>query len=52
LGKKCGSFPNIGVDAKAKALKATGEDVCGLEQGEPDFDSPIIYQRRMCRGTG
>jgi len=28
------------VDAKAKALQAAGEDVCGFAAGEPDFDTP------------
>lgn len=32
--------PTLIVDAKAKALKAAGEDVCGFGAGEPDFDTP------------
>ncbi|HZA84741.1 MAG TPA: aspartate aminotransferase, partial [Actinomycetes bacterium] len=28
------------IDAKAKALKAAGEDVIGFGAGEPDFASP------------
>ena len=28
------------IDAKAKAMKAAGEDVIGLGAGEPDFDTP------------
>ena len=32
--------PTLAVDAKAKALKAKGEDVCGFGAGEPDFDTP------------
>lgn len=32
--------PTLAVDAKAKELKANGEDVCGLGAGEPDFDTP------------
>ena len=32
--------PTLAVDAKAKALKADGEDVCGFGAGEPDFDTP------------
>ncbi len=32
--------PTLAVDAKAKALKAAGEDVCGFAAGEPDFDTP------------
>ncbi|MGC8828433.1 MAG: pyridoxal phosphate-dependent aminotransferase [Verrucomicrobiia bacterium] len=30
----------LAVDAKAKALKAQGEDVIGFGAGEPDFDTP------------
>jgi len=33
--------PTLAVDAKAKALKAAGEDVCGFAAGEPDFDTPV-----------
>ena len=32
--------PTLAVDAKAKALQAVGEDVCGFAAGEPDFDTP------------
>ncbi|MEX2382412.1 MAG: pyridoxal phosphate-dependent aminotransferase [Opitutales bacterium] len=32
--------PTLAVDAKAKALKAAGGDVCGFGAGEPDFDTP------------
>jgi aspartate aminotransferase len=32
--------PTLAVDAKAKALVAAGEDVCGFGAGEPDFDTP------------
>jgi aspartate aminotransferase len=32
--------PTLAVDAKAKALEAAGEDVCGFGAGEPDFDTP------------
>ena len=32
--------PTLAVDAKAKALQAAGEDVCGFTAGEPDFDTP------------
>ena len=32
--------PTLTVDAKAKELKAAGEDVCGFGAGEPDFDTP------------
>src|SRR4249920_1997506 len=30
----------LAVDARAKALQAAGEDVCGFAAGEPDFDTP------------
>src|ERR1017187_7975312 len=32
--------PTLAVDAKAKALKAAGEDVLNFAAGEPDFDTP------------
>src|SRR6201985_3694280 len=30
----------LSIDAKAKAMKAEGIDVCGSGAGEPDFDTP------------
>ena len=30
----------LAIDAKAKALKAAGEDVIGFGAGEPDFPTP------------
>ena len=30
----------LAIDAKAKAMKAAGEDVVGFGVGEPDFDTP------------
>lgn len=30
----------LAIDAKAKAMKADGLDVCGFGVGEPDFDTP------------
>ncbi len=30
----------LAVDAKAKALAAAGEKICGFAAGEPDFDTP------------
>lgn len=30
----------LAIDAKAKAMKAAGDDVCGFAAGEPDFDTP------------
>ena len=36
--------PTLAVDAKAKALKATGKDVCGFGAGEPDFDTPAFIK--------
>ncbi|MEK6550507.1 MAG: pyridoxal phosphate-dependent aminotransferase [Pseudomonadota bacterium] len=32
--------PTLAVDARAKELKAQGQDVIGLGAGEPDFDTP------------
>ena len=37
--------PTLAVDAKAKALKAAGEDVCGFGAGEPDFDTPDFIKQ-------
>ncbi|NJK33546.1 MAG: pyridoxal phosphate-dependent aminotransferase [Oscillatoriales cyanobacterium SM2_2_1] len=31
----------LAIDAKAKALRAEGVDVCSFSAGEPDFDTPI-----------
>lgn len=36
--------PTLAVDAKAKALKAAGKDVCGFGAGEPDFDTPAFIK--------
>lgn len=38
--KNIAPSPTLAVDAKAKALKAEGKDVCGFGAGEPDFDTP------------
>ncbi|MCH2156659.1 MAG: pyridoxal phosphate-dependent aminotransferase [Opitutales bacterium] len=38
--KNVAPSPTLAVDAKAKALKAKGVDVCGFGAGEPDFDTP------------
>jgi len=43
LSKRCLSIApsvTLGIDARAKALLAAGEDVIGLAAGEPDFDTP------------
>src|SRR5271165_6089035 len=32
--------PTLAVDSKAKALTASGQDVCSFAAGEPDFDTP------------
>ncbi|RKX35441.1 MAG: aspartate aminotransferase [Verrucomicrobia bacterium] len=37
--------PTLAVDAKAKALAAAGEDVCGFGAGEPDFDTPDFIKQ-------
>jgi aspartate aminotransferase len=42
----------LAVDAKAKALKAAGEDVIGFGTGEPDFPTPdhiVEAAARACR---
>jgi aspartate aminotransferase len=38
--KNVAPSPTLAIDAKAKALQAAGEDVCGFAAGEPDFDTP------------
>ena len=40
----------LAVDAKAKALKAAGEDVIGFGAGEPDFPTPDAHRRGGRRG--
>ncbi|HBE33357.1 MAG TPA: aspartate transaminase, partial [Cyanobacteria bacterium UBA11368] len=30
----------LAIDAKAKAMKASGIDICSFSAGEPDFDTP------------
>ncbi|MEK7196855.1 MAG: aspartate aminotransferase, partial [Nitrospirota bacterium] len=32
--------PTLAIDAKAKAMKASGVDVVNFGVGEPDFDTP------------
>ncbi len=41
--------PTLAVDAKAKALKAAGEDVCGFGSGEPDFDTPEFIKEACAK---
>ncbi|ODS37799.1 MAG: aspartate aminotransferase [Candidatus Altiarchaeales archaeon WOR_SM1_86-2] len=38
--KKISPSATLAIDAKAKELKAKGEDVIGFGAGEPDFDTP------------
>ncbi|MBI5140753.1 MAG: pyridoxal phosphate-dependent aminotransferase [Nitrospirae bacterium] len=43
LAERAGSIrpsPTLAIDAKAKAMKASGIDVVGFGVGEPDFDTP------------
>ena len=42
--KNVAPSPTLAVDAKAKALKAAGKDVCGFGAGEPDFDTPAFIK--------
>ena len=41
--------PTLAVDAKAKSLKAAGEDVCGFGAGEPDFDTPEFIKEACAK---
>ncbi len=38
--KNVSPSPTLAVDAKAKALIASGQDICSFGAGEPDFDTP------------
>jgi len=43
LSKRAGTIkpsPTLTIDAKAKALRASGEDIISFGVGEPDFDTP------------
>ncbi len=40
--------PTLAVTARAKALKAAGQDICGFGAGEPDFDTPDFI-KDACR---
>ena len=40
----------LAIDAKAKQMKAEGQDVVGFGAGEPDFDTPRAHQG--CRDQG
>jgi len=35
----------LAIAARAKALKAQGEDICSLSAGEPDFDTPAFIRQ-------
>src|SRR5579885_2782977 len=39
----------LAIDAKAKAMKAAGEDVVGFGAGEPDFDTPPFIKEAAAR---
>ncbi|MEO0854208.1 MAG: pyridoxal phosphate-dependent aminotransferase, partial [Cyanobacteria bacterium J06648_11] len=39
----------LAIAAKAKAMKAAGEDVCGFGAGEPDFDTPEFIKAAAIR---
>ncbi|MDR3228224.1 MAG: pyridoxal phosphate-dependent aminotransferase [Puniceicoccales bacterium] len=41
--------PTLAVDAKAKALKAAGKDVCSFGTGEPDFDTPEFVKEAAAK---
>jgi aspartate aminotransferase len=45
LASNISPSPTLAVDAKAKALVAAGEDVCGFGAGEPDFDTPEFIKQ-------
>lgn len=35
----------LAIAARAKSLKAAGEDICSLSAGEPDFDTPAFIRQ-------
>ena len=35
----------LAIAARAKALRAEGEDICSLSAGEPDFDTPPFIRQ-------
>ena len=35
----------LAIAARAKALRAAGEDICSLSAGEPDFDTPAFIRQ-------
>lgn len=41
--------PTLAVDAKAKAMVAAGQDVCGFGAGEPDFDTPDFIKEACAK---
>ena len=43
--------PTMAIDAKAKALKAAGEDVIGFGAGEPDFPTPEHIVEAAAKAT-
>ncbi len=47
--KNISPSPTLAVDAKAKALKAAGVDVCGFAAGEPDFDTPDFIKEACAK---
>lgn len=47
--KNVAPSPTLAVDAKAKALKAAGKDVCGFGAGEPDFDTPAFIKEACAK---
>ncbi|MDR2980969.1 MAG: pyridoxal phosphate-dependent aminotransferase [Puniceicoccales bacterium] len=47
--KNIAPSPTLAVDAKAKALKAAGKDVCGFGAGEPDFDTPAFIKEACAK---
>jgi len=39
----------LAIAAKAKALRASGHDICSLSAGEPDFDTPAFIRQAAAR---
>jgi aspartate aminotransferase len=44
--------PTLALDARAKALKASGRDIVNFGIGEPDFDTPLSIREAAVRAIG
>ena len=47
--KKISPSPTLAIDAKAKSMKASGQDICAFAAGEPDFDTPEFIKEACAK---